>query len=119
MISEEMKNVIVQGKKFQARLLKWLNPATVNVQKWRQAEDLTSNIESMPNDAKWQQINANGVITELITTPHASKKYVIYYIHGGSYIAGSVSRSRPSLGRWSKMLNVSAFSVEYYRLSNN
>ena len=48
MISEEMRKIINQRKKFQKRLLKWLKPKTLNAEKWRHAEELLSASEALP-----------------------------------------------------------------------
>ena len=113
MISEEMTKIIKQRKKFQKRLLKWLKPETLNAEKWRHAEDLLSGAEDLPEDIKWEQIDANGVVSEFVLAPGVAQEKVIFYIHGGSYIAGSVPRSRTGLGRWSRLVNARIFTVEY------
>jgi len=113
MVSEEMKDAMEQLKRFQNRLLKRLNYEKVNAEKWRQAENMMARSLPIPEDVKWEQVNADGVVAGFISTPGVSQDRVLFSIHGGSYVAGSIFNNKENLGRWSRQAKMTVFAVEY------
>ena len=64
-------------------------------------------------DVKCEPVDAGGVSAEWITTPEAANDRVIYYLHGGGYVIGSVSTHREMISRLSRAAGVRALAIDY------
>jgi acetyl esterase/lipase len=58
-------------------------------------------------------VDAGGVPAEWITTPEAVDERVIYYLHGGGYIMGSINTHREMISRLSRAAGGRALAIDY------
>jgi len=69
-------------------------PAELSIEEQRAAfEALTSQFQPA-EDVRCEPVDAGGVPAEWITTPEAVDERVIYYLHGGGYVMGSINTHR-------------------------
>ena len=64
-------------------------------------------------DVKCETVDAGGVPAEWITAPGASHERVIYYLHGGGYVLGSVGTHREMISRLSRASGARALAIDY------
>jgi acetyl esterase/lipase len=74
--------------------------------------------ETMPRfpiaeDVRCEEVNAGGVPGEWITTPEAREDRVVYYLHGGGYVLGSVNTHREMISRLSRATQARALAINY------
>ena len=67
----------------------------------------------LAEDVRCQKGNAGGVPAEWITTPAASEGWVIYYLHGGGYVLGSVNTHREMISRLARAAGAKALAIDY------
>ncbi len=63
--------------------------------------------------ATFEEVNANGVLADLISTPEASKNHIILYLHGGGFIVGSRNSYRRLASDLSAASNALVLLIEY------
>ena len=64
-------------------------------------------------DVRCEPVDAAGVPGEWITTPESVHQRVIYYLHGGAYIMGSINTHRELISRLSRAARARALAVDY------
>ncbi|UCB43720.1 MAG: alpha/beta hydrolase [Dehalococcoidales bacterium] len=74
--------------------------------------------ETMPGfplaeDVRCEEVDAGGVPGEWITTPEAKGGNVVYYLHGGGYVLGSVNTHREMISRISRATGARALAINY------
>jgi monoterpene epsilon-lactone hydrolase len=67
----------------------------------------------VPPDVHCDPVNAGGVPAEWITTPGAVAERVIYYLHGGGYILGSINTHREMVSRVSRAASARVLLIDY------
>jgi monoterpene epsilon-lactone hydrolase len=67
----------------------------------------------LPMDVRCDPIDAGGVPAEWITTPGVSAERVIYYLHGGGYVIGSINTHREMVSRLSRAASARVLIVDY------
>jgi acetyl esterase/lipase len=75
-------------------------------------EKLTS-LLPLPPDDRLESATADGVAVEWRTHPGASESSVLYYLHGGGYVTGSISTHRELVSRLSRAAGARSLSVGY------
>jgi len=60
-----------------------------------------------------QPVDVGGMPGEWITAPGASNDRVVFYLHGGGYVVGSIATHRAMVGRISRAASARALVVEY------
>lgn len=65
------------------------------------------------DDVKCEEVDAGGVPGEWITTPGVRDDRVVYYLHGGGYVLGSVSTHREMISRLSRATGARALAINY------
>ncbi len=114
MISEELRKYKTDLKKMQTRILKYMKPEQLNAQKLRQAEILLGTPPVLSEKVSWKEFKVSDKIPcEWVSFSGALSEKVIYYIHGGSYYAGSAVQSRGFLGYCIENLRVNGLSIDY------
>jgi acetyl esterase/lipase len=67
----------------------------------------------LAEDVKYEVVDAGGVPGEWITTPGAADERVIFYLHGGGYVLGSVNTHRELISRLSRAAGARALAIDY------
>jgi len=67
----------------------------------------------LPMDVRCDSVDAGGVLAEWITTPGVVAERVIYYLHGGGYVMGSVNTHREMVSRLSRAANARVLILNY------
>ncbi|HEY77852.1 MAG TPA: alpha/beta hydrolase, partial [Dehalococcoidia bacterium] len=82
-------------------------------------EELRATIEAnamqfhLPQDVECQPVDARGVPAEWVTTPESVQERFIYYLHGGGYVAGSISTHREIAWRLSRAAKAPVLTIGY------
>jgi acetyl esterase/lipase len=88
-------------------------PAELTIEEQRaEFEALTSQFQPA-EDVRCEPADAGGVPAEWITTPEALDERVIYYLHGGAYIMGSINTHREMISRLSRAARARALAIDY------
>jgi monoterpene epsilon-lactone hydrolase len=64
-------------------------------------------------DVRCERLDAGGVPAEWITTPEAAHERVVYYLHGGGYVMGSINTHRELVSRISRAAGARALAIDY------
>jgi monoterpene epsilon-lactone hydrolase len=67
----------------------------------------------LPTDVRCDSVDAGGVPAEWITTPGVVAERVIYYLHGGGYVMGSMNTHREMVSRLSRAANARVLIIDY------
>lgn len=107
MVSKEMDNVISMLKKFQE------SAGEITIAKIREGMDQLGKMGKLPKDVNCKPVIAGGVPAEWITTPNSENQKVVLYLHGGGYVAGSISSYRDLVARISRVSKARILLLEY------
>ncbi|MCP4762827.1 MAG: alpha/beta hydrolase [archaeon] len=108
-VSEQMQKVMDMLRRFKSSD----DDISKAVKNTRKGLVFLNKLSKVPEDVKYEPIDINGVSAEWIDGVDVSKEKIVFFIHGGAYIAGSIETSREKTGRFSKLLNVRFLAVEY------
>ena len=87
--------------------------AELSVEEKRAAmEALTSQFQ-LAEDVRCQPVDAGGIPAEWITTPGAVEDRILYYLHGGGYMVGSIDTHREMISRLSRATGARALAIDY------
>jgi len=75
-------------------------------------ETMTSQFQ-LAEDVRCEPVDAGGVPAEWITTPGAVEERVIYYLHGGGYVIGSIKTHREMMSRLSRAAGARVLIIDY------
>nr|ACL67845.1 lipolytic enzyme [uncultured bacterium] len=67
----------------------------------------------VPDDVKREPVDAGGVPGEWIAAPGAAPERVIYYLHGGGYVIGSINSHRQMVSHLSRAAGARALAIDY------
>jgi monoterpene epsilon-lactone hydrolase len=67
----------------------------------------------LPTDVRCDPVDAGGVPAEWITTPGVVPERVIYYLHGGGYVIGSINTHREMVSRLSRAAGARVLILDY------
>jgi len=67
----------------------------------------------LAEDVRCEPADAGGVPAEWITTPEAVEERVIYYLHGGGYMMGSINTHHEMISRLSRATGARALAIDY------
>jgi monoterpene epsilon-lactone hydrolase len=67
----------------------------------------------VPADVRCDPVDAGGIPAEWITTPGVVAERVIYYLHGGGYVLGSINTHRELLSRLSRAASARVLIIDY------
>jgi monoterpene epsilon-lactone hydrolase len=87
--------------------------AELSIEEQRAAFDLLTSQFRPAEDVRCERVDAGGVPAEWITTPEAAHERVIYYLHGGAYVMGSMNTHREMISRLSRAAGATALAIEY------
>ncbi len=70
-------------------------------------------------DIKTERVGVGGVPAEWIAAPGASEDRVLFYLHGGGYVIGSMRTHREMLSRMSRVSGARVLGLEYRMAPEN
>jgi monoterpene epsilon-lactone hydrolase len=85
----------------------------LSVEELRAQMEVISTQFKVPTDVHCDPVDAGGVPAEWITTPGVLAERVIYYLHGGGYVMGSVSTHREMVSRLSRAASARVLIIDY------
>ncbi len=88
-------------------------PGDLSVKELRAAIEASATQFHLPQDAVCEPVDAWGVPAEWITTPESVEGRFIYYLHGGGYVAGSISTHRAMAVQLSRAAKVQVLIISY------
>jgi len=83
------------------------------VEQYRAAMENVTQFFPVPADVTREPVNAGGIPGEWIAAPGAAPERVIYYLHGGGYIIGSINSHRELISRLSRAAGARALAIDY------
>jgi monoterpene epsilon-lactone hydrolase len=87
--------------------------AELSLEEKRAAMDALTSQFQLAEDVRCEPVDAGGVPAEWITTPEAVDQRVIYYLHGGGYMMGSINTHRELISRLSRAARARALAIDY------
>jgi monoterpene epsilon-lactone hydrolase len=67
----------------------------------------------VPPDVHCEPVDAGGVPAEWVTTPNVLPERVVYYLHGGGYVIGSINTHREMISRLSRAASARVLIIDY------
>jgi monoterpene epsilon-lactone hydrolase len=64
-------------------------------------------------DVRCEAVNAGGVPAEFVSTPESDESTVMYYLHGGGYVVGSIVSHREMASRLARAAKARVLLVDY------
>ena len=89
------------------------NFAELTIEEQRVAMDAVAAQFKVAEDVRYEPVDAGGVPGEWIAAPGAEPERVIYYLHGGGYVMGSISTHRELISRLSRAARARALAIDY------
>jgi acetyl esterase/lipase len=83
------------------------------IEQRRAAFEAAVSIFKLPDDVKSEPVDAGGVPAEWIAAPGTDAERVIYYLHGGGYVLGSINSHRQMISRLSRASGARALAIDY------
>ncbi len=83
------------------------------VEQRRAAMEAATQFFPVPDDVTREPVDAGGVPAEWIAAPGAAPERVIYHLHGGSYVIGSINSHRELISRLSRAAGARALAIDY------
>jgi monoterpene epsilon-lactone hydrolase len=88
-------------------------PGDLSVKELRATIEANATQFRLPQDAGCEPVDARGVPAEWVTTPESVEGRFIYYLHGGGYVAGSISTHREIAWRLSRAAKAKVLTIGY------
>jgi len=85
----------------------------LSVEEQRAAMEATFSQFPVADDVQCQPVDAGGVPAEWVTAPEAVEERVIYYLHGGGYVMGSIGTHREMSSRLSRAARARVLLLDY------
>jgi acetyl esterase/lipase len=79
----------------------------------RAGMEATAGIAPLPEDVRFEPVDAGGVAAEWTSAPGASDERVVLYFHGGGYVMGSITTHRGVVAGISRASGARVLSVDY------
>ncbi len=87
--------------------------AELSVEESRAEFELVASQFQPASDVRCEPVDAAGVPGERISTPESVQERVIYYLHGGAYVMGSINTHRELISRLARAGRARALAVDY------
>jgi len=87
--------------------------AELSIEEQRVTFDTLTSQFQPAEDVRCERVDAGGVSAEWITTPEAADERIIYYLHGGGYVIGSINTHREMISRLSRAAGARALAIDY------
>ncbi len=85
----------------------------LSIEEQRAALEASSTQFPLAQDVRCQPVDAGGVPAEWVTTPESVEERVIYYLHGGGYVVGSVNTHRELASRLARAAKARGLIIGY------
>ncbi len=89
------------------------NFAELSIEEQRAGMEAIASQFQLAEDVRCEPVDAGGVPAEWIATPGAAVEHVIFYLHGGGYMIGSITTHREMISRLSRASGARALAIEY------
>ncbi len=66
-----------------------------------------------PDDATYEEVDAGGIPALWVSTPESEEDRVVYYLHGGGYVMGSLTSHQDLVARISKAAKARVLYIDY------
>ena len=80
-------------------------------------EEMRANMEAgqfpLEPDVRCEPVDAGGVPAEFVSTPESDEGRVLYYLHGGGYVGGSISTHREMASRLARAAKARVLLIDY------
>ncbi len=83
------------------------------IEQRRAAFEAAVSIFTVADDVRCDPVDAGGVPAEWISAPGADPDRVIYYLHGGGYVMGSIKTHREMISRIARASGARALAIDY------
>jgi len=83
------------------------------VEEMRATMEVSTSVMPLPDDVRFEPVDAAGVAAEWAIAPEASSDRAIVYFHGGGYVSGSVRTHRLLVADLSRACGMPVLSVDY------
>lgn len=70
-------------------------------------------VSKIPKDIEFEPIDVDGIYGEWIKPPNAQLNKVLFYLHGGGFVAGSIDTHRDLVSRICRASNICGFIIDY------
>ena len=87
--------------------------AELSIEEQRATMDALTSQFQPAEDVRCERVDAGGVPGEWITTPEAAHERVVYYLHGGGYVIGSINTHREMISRLSRAAGARVLAIDY------
>jgi acetyl esterase/lipase len=84
-----------------------------SIEQRRAAFETVTTFFPVPQDVKAEPVDADGIPAEWIAAPGTDAERVIYYLHGGGYVIGSINTHREMISRLSRAAGARALTLGY------
>ena len=88
-------------------------PESPSIEELRAGFETLMSMFQTPDDVACEPVDAGGVPAEWIAAPGAHEDRVIFYLHGGGYVIGSINTHRELASRLSRESQARALSIDY------
>jgi monoterpene epsilon-lactone hydrolase len=107
MVSSEMEMMIKQLRVLQATRKK------PSIELFRTQTEMMAGIARLPDSVSCEPVNASGIPAEWIVGPDMDTDYVMLYLHGGGFVAGSIKSHRNLASRIAGASKIRGLIIEY------
>jgi epsilon-lactone hydrolase len=90
-------------------------PASLSLEQRRAAYEALGDLFPLATDVRVEQVVAHGVPAEWTSTPNASSRDVILYLHGGGYAWGSLKSHRHLVSEVGRAAAMKTLALDYRR----
>jgi monoterpene epsilon-lactone hydrolase len=87
--------------------------AKFSVEELRAQMEADSTQFPLAPDVRCQPVDAGGIPAEWVTTPESVEERVIYYLHGGGYVSGSITTHRELASRLARAAKARLLLIGY------
>lgn len=95
------------------KLMSMKDYGTLEVEKNRKNLESRVFLFRKPKDVEVEEMDIEGVHSELLYPPKSNREYIIIYLHGGSYNAGSPNTHRGIAARIGKASEIPVLLIDY------
>jgi monoterpene epsilon-lactone hydrolase len=89
------------------------HPRPTDLQERRKRMNAQAERNPLPSDVVVQKVNANGIAAEWTITPGADLTRVLFFLHGGGYITGSLDSHRHMVAQAGREAQAKTFAIDY------
>src|SRR5438105_3214737 len=82
-------------------------------QQMRAGFEQLAQLFKVPADVKTEKVSAGGVPAEWVSVPNSDPSVVLYYLHGGGYVVGSLNTHRDLVSRLCRAAGCRALNIDY------